>query len=233
MKTLIQLSGGVGSRMGLNIPKQYVLVNGRPIISYSLETFMKNPNIDNVVIVADESWVEFINNDYEKLAIKKPLYFAKAGKTRQHSIYNALKRIKELSLCSDDDVIVIHDAARPLVCDDIINACIVELDGYDGVLPVIPVKDTIYLSKDGVNISSLLTRSELFGGQAPESFRFGQYYAIHNVMTDDEIARINGSTEIAYKAGLNVRLVKGSEMNFKITTSEDLANFENILNQKI
>ncbi len=232
MNTLIQLSGGVGSRMGLNIPKQYVTVNDRPVFSYSLETFMRNPYIDNVVVVADNSWVDYIKADYEQLEVRKPIFFALPGETRQHSVYNALRRIEELSLCSDDDIIIIHDAARPLVSHEIINSCINELEGYDGVLPVIPVKDTIYLSQDGKNITSLLTRSELFAGQAPESFRFGKYYAIHNAMTHDEISKINGSTEIAYKAGLNVRLVKGSEMNFKITTSEDLSNFENIVNPK-
>ncbi len=232
MSTLIQLSGGIGARMGLNIPKQYAIVVGRPVISYSTETFMRNPDIDNVVIVADASWEDFIIRDIEQLAVKKPYYFASPGRTRQHSIYNALKRIAELTLCHDDDIIVIHDAARPLVSEDIVNSCIHEIEGYDGVLPVIRVKDTIYQSKNGKEISSLLNRNELWGGQAPESFRFGQYYKLHKNLSDNEIGLINGSTEIAYKAGFNVRLVNGSEMNFKITTAEDLINFENILNSR-
>ena len=131
----------------------------------------------------------------------------------------------------EDDVIIIHDAARPLVSEALIRRCIDGCKEADGVLPVLPVKDTLYMSKDGESISSLLKRSEIVAGQAPEAFRFGKYLAVHDRMSKDEILQISGSTEIAYKAGLNVRLVQGEERNFKITTAEDLDNFKHILAQ--
>ena len=98
-------------------------------------------------------------------------------------------------------------------------------------MPVIPVKDTVYLSKDGKNIDALLNRSQLWAGQAPEAFIFGKYLKVHDEMSHDELLKINGSTEIAFKNGMNVEMIKGDPMNFKITTPEDLANFETIINQ--
>ena len=96
-------------------------------------------------------------------------------------------------------------------------------------MPVISVKDTVYQSKDGQEIGCLLKRSELFAGQAPESFKFRKYFDIHNQVTDEEIGATAGSSEIAYRHGMEVRMVKGSERNLKITTIEDLETFETIL----
>ena len=98
-------------------------------------------------------------------------------------------------------------------------------------MPVIPVKDTVYLSEDGKHINSLLNRSHLWGGQAPEAFRFGKYIKVHEELQKEELLKINGSTEIAFKAGLNCQMIKGDPINFKITTPEDLSNFESIINK--
>ena len=98
-------------------------------------------------------------------------------------------------------------------------------------MPVIAVKDTTYYSEDGKKIKDLLDRSKLWAGQAPEAFIFGKYLKVHDEMSHDELLKINGSTEIAFKNGMNVEMIKGDPMNFKITTQEDLANFETIINQ--
>ena len=97
-------------------------------------------------------------------------------------------------------------------------------------MPVIVVKDTTYYSEDGKSITSLLDRSKLWAGQAPEAFVFGKYLRVHENMSREELLKINGSTEIAFKQGLKVELIKGDPMNFKITTPEDLSNFESIIN---
>lgn len=99
-------------------------------------------------------------------------------------------------------------------------------------MPVIPVKDTTYLSEDGKHIQQLLNRSHLWGGQAPEAFRFGKYLHVHETMPRADLLKINGSTEIAFKAGLNCQMVTGDPMNFKITTPEDLSNFQAIINKQ-
>lgn len=231
MNIAIILSGGVGSRMGLNIPKQYVVVNGQPIISYCLQTFLCNGHTDAIVIGVADEWKEYIMEQMEKLHPAKPVFYAAPGETRQYSIFNALRVVKDQGY-SDDSFVIIHDAARPLVSDELINRCYEACDRADGSMPVIAVKDTTYYSEDGKSITSLLDRSKLWAGQAPEAFVFGKYLQIHESMSHEELLKINGSTEIAFKQGLKVEMVEGDPMNFKITTPEDLSNFESIINSK-
>lgn len=231
MNIAIILSGGVGSRMGLNIPKQYVVVNGQPIISYCLQTFLCNEHTDAIVIGVADEWKEYIMEQMEKLHPAKPVFYAAPGETRQYSIFNALRVVKDQGY-SDDSFVIIHDAARPLVSDELINRCYEACDRADGSMPVIAVKDTTYYSEDGKSITSLLDRSKLWAGQAPEAFVFGKYLQIHESMSHEELLKINGSTEIAFKQGLKVEMVEGDPMNFKITTPEDLSNFESIINSK-
>lgn len=229
MNIAIILSGGTGTRMGASIPKQYIEVDDKPIISYCVETFAKREDIDFVIIGAADIWQEYLR---DKLShIVKPIFFAQPGETRQLSIFNALKKAEEIGV-KENDIVIIHDAARPLVTNHIIDQCLdgIIRDKYDGVLPVIHMKDTVYLSENGRDIKQLLNRDQLYAGQAPESFIFGKYMALHNSMPIKEVSAVKGSTEIAYKGGMKVKLAEGSEMNFKITTPEDLVNFKNIIN---
>ena len=228
MNIAIILSGGVGSRMGLNIPKQYLTVKEQPILNYCLSTFLKNEMIDALVIVVADEWIDFVKENLSRLNPHKPVYYAKPGETRQYSIYNGLIAMRENGF-KEDDIVIIHDGARPLVSDDLICRCIDGCKDADGVMPVIPVKDTVYLSEDGRYIQSLLDRSHLWAGQAPEAFKFGTYIKVHDEMNIDDLLKITGSTEIAYKVGLSCHMIEGDPMNFKITTTEDLSNFESLL----
>ena len=229
MNIAIILSGGVGSRMGLNIPKQYVMVNGQPVLNYCLRTFLDNENVDVLVVGVADEWIDFVKENVAKLNPNKPIIYAKPGETRQFSIYNALNVARENGF-ADDSVVIIHDGARPLVSHILINRCLAGCKKADGIMPVIPVKDTTYMSEDGKHITSLLNRSHLWSGQAPEAFKFGKYIKIHDEMSREELLEINGSTEIAFKAGLDCQMVEGDPLNFKITTPEDLSNFESITN---
>lgn len=224
----IILSGGVGVRMGLSIPKQYAIVNEQPVIKYCLNEFLINPRIDAIVVVVADEWLSFVKKIVAEISSNSLVYYAQPGETRQYSIYNALKVVQEKGFCKDD-IVVIHDAARPLVSNFLINQCIDECREVDGVMPVIPVKDTIYQSTDGMQIQSLLNRNQLWAGQAPEAFKFAKYLHIHEMISRDELLKINGSTEIAYKYGLNCKMIKGDPMNFKITTQEDIYRLEVIL----
>lgn len=231
MNIAIILSGGIGSRMGINIPKQYVKVNDRPIISYSLETFLRDERTDAIVIGVANEWKEFVAEQVKILNYQKGVFYASPGETRQYSILNALKVIKQHGY-ADDSIVIIHDAARPLVSEDLIHRCYDACLNADGAMPVVAVKDTVYYSENGHQISNLLDRSKLWAGQAPEAFALGKYLCVHEDMSRDELLKINGSTEIAFKNGLQVEMIQGDPMNFKITTPEDLANFETIINSK-
>ncbi len=218
--------------MGLNVPKQYIMVNGQPILNYCLQTFLNNENIDVLVVGVADEWIDFVKENVTKLNPTKPILYAKPGETRQYSIYNALNVVRENGYI-EDSIVIIHDGARPLVSHNLINRCLAGCKEADGIMPVIPVKDTTYISVDGKHIHSLLNRSNLWSGQAPEAFKFGKYVKVHDEMPREDLLKISGSTEIAFKAGLDCQMVEGDPMNFKITTPEDLSNFESIINNTI
>ena len=129
----------------------------------------------------------------------------------------------------DTDYVLIHDAARPLLSAELISDCLEAVRGHDGVLPVLPMKDTVYRSADGRSITSLLDRSTVFAGQAPEVFLLGRYLQASRRLLPDAILRINGSTEPAIMDGMDIAMIPGDEGNFKITTKEDLERFRRII----
>ncbi|WP_336594817.1 IspD/TarI family cytidylyltransferase [Bacteroides acidifaciens] len=230
MNIAIILSGGIGSRMGLGMPKQYVEVNGLPVISFCIQTFLAHKNIDAIIIGVALEWKEYVKETVTRMNPAKLVLYAEPGETRQYSILNALKVAKEICK-GNDDIVIIHDAARPLVSGELIGNCIEACREYDGVMPVIAVKDTTYLSRDGRCIEALLDRSTLWNGQAPEAFKLEKYLKACESMSRSDLLKINGSTELAFKAGLECRMIEGDPMNFKITTPEDLINFERIISR--
>lgn len=226
MNSAIILAGGKGKRMGLGgVPKQYLMWEEKPLILYSLQAFQQNKKIDRIYIAADRSWRDFISGYLGRYEITKFTAYADPGTERQLSIYNALLLIEERKEAQKDDIVVIHDAARPLVTQELIDQCLEIEDPYDGILPVLPVKDTCYISKDGNFISDVPDREKLYFGQAPESFRFGPYLSIHKSADQEVLSKVRGSSEFAFFMGLKIKMVPGDENNFKITTNEDFDRF--------
>lgn len=226
--TALVLAGGVGSRMNMgSFPKQYLTVKDRPVLDYCLTTFQKTAAVDKIVIVADPSWREFIDGWIEKSKITKFVGYAAPGETRQLSIFNGLLVIEQE--VADCENVIIHDSARPLISEGLITACFRELESAEGVMPVLPVKDTCYQSMDGKTISSFIPRSQLFAGQAPEAFRLKPYLELHRTLSREALLEISGSSELAYKYGMKVAMIPGEERNFKITTQDDLKLLEKYL----
>lgn len=236
MAIALILSGGTGTRLGTDIPKQYLKVNGKPIIFYCIDQLLFHKEINAIQIVASKQWHKTIIDGLETYTccyannIKKFQGFSHPGKTRQLSIYNALTDI--LSYAQESDTVLIHDAARPMISTQMITNCLAAMRDYDGVVPVLPMKDTIYQSIDGKNINALVKRNEIYAGQAPEAFRLGLYYKANKVLLPDKILEINGSTEPAVLAGMNIAMVPGMEENFKITTAQDLERFRRIVKEQ-
>ena len=230
MNIALILAGGLGIRLKSDVPKQYCMVGNKPIISYCLEAFEKNENISSILIVAEEAWHCFLQDYMKKENITKFCGFSKPGATRSLSILGGLNKMNEIS--DDIDLVVVHDAVRALVSQDLINRCICAAMEADGSMPALPVTDTAYICKDGSSISALLNRDELFTGQAPECFKFKKYLQAYKRLSNEELLRIRGSSEVAYMAGMEIRLIEGSYSNFKITTQEDLLKFETIVQGK-
>ncbi|MBD5549034.1 MAG: 2-C-methyl-D-erythritol 4-phosphate cytidylyltransferase [Lachnospiraceae bacterium] len=225
MNIAIILAGGMGTRLGGEIPKQYIQVKSRPVIAYCLDNFMDNEVIDAIQIVADHEWHDLIRQCIEENEFAyKWKGFSRPGSNRQLSIFHGLEDI--MTYADAESYVMIHDAARPLVKKEFIKECFAKAKKHDGVMPVLPMKDTVYLSKDGKSVTSLLDREKIFAGQAPEVFRLGTYFDANKALLPNEILSIKGSTEPAVMAGLDIVMIAGDEENFKITTQEDMERFK-------
>ena len=235
MNIALLLSGGTGTRLGGDIPKQYLLAGGRPVFSYCLETLLTHPAIDRVQIVADPAWRQDITGWAESMADQrlwtgKFCGFSRPGDTRQTSVFHGLEDI--LTYAGDRDCVLIHDAARPLLSHKQITDCLEGAVGRDGSMPVLPMKDTVYYSPDGRRVGRLLDRGRIYAGQAPEAFVLGPYFEANRKLLPHEILKINGSTEPAVMAGLDIAMIPGDEGNFKITTKGDLERFRKIVEEE-
>lgn len=141
--------------------------------------------------------------------------FFRAGGKPATVDYNGLLDIARYA--GGEDVAIIHDAARPMVSEELISACLNAVAGHDSVMPVLPMTDTVYDSADGKHINRLLERERIFAGQAPEAFRLGAYLGANERLLPDAILKINGSTEPAILVGLDVVTVPGDRSNFTAT----------------
>lgn len=240
----IILSGGIGSRLkGIDIPKQYHKVCDRTILSYCLERMEQTACIDAYVIVAAAEWQQFILDEIKRLQKKrlfakqlqkknktvltKFLEFALPGENRQLSILNGLYALKKQA--RERDIILVQDAVRPLTSESLIEKCIRAAEQADGAMPVLPMTDTVYYSKNGTRIDALLERDRILAGQAPEAFVFGAYLRANEALSEEEMLAVCGSSQPAVKAGMQIALVEGDDHNFKITTAEDLEQFQRIM----
>lgn len=229
MNYAVILSGGIGTRMNTNgFPKQYLKVQGKPILFYPLETFDKTECIDKIIIVANEIWREDIRGWLAEYGIQKFDRFADPGESRQGSILNGLLACMETS-ASDKDRVIIHDGVRPLVSSALITECFRQLDEHDGCMPVLHINDTVYQSFDGKSISTLLDRSTLFKGQSPETFHLWAFTELNRSVSAEELNATRGTSEIAFRHGMDVALIDGEDTNFKLTTPADMAQFESIV----
>ena len=226
MNIALILAGGSGVRLGADIPKQYIAVQGKNVITHCLEVFGTHPQIDAIQIVAHVEWRESIHKQMPEKVSDKFKGFSNPGTNRQGSIYHGLQDIVQYA--REEDIVIVHDAARPLVSASLLTACIDACKEHDGCLPVLPMKDTVYLG-DGCQITSLLEREKVYAGQAPEAFVLGKYYEANRCLLPDKIERINGSTEPAIMAGMDIAMIPGEERNFKITTQADLERFKTLL----
>lgn len=227
MNIAIILAGGSGSRMGSDTPKQFMDIYGKPLVIHTIESFDINTNIDYIVVVCKEDWKEELKIWTRKFGINKLRWIVDGGKTRQESIYNALNTIKDE--VKGEDIVIIHDSARPLISQRIIDENVFCAKEYGAVDTVIPTSDTIVNSQDGKVISNVPDRKTLYLGQTPQSFKYSLICKAHEEAI--KINRIDATDDCQLILELDeeVHFVKGDKLNFKITTFEDLVLLKAII----
>lgn len=232
MNYAVFLSGGNGSRTGADIPKQYIRAGKYMMVTHALKALTECEYIKSICVVADSAWQAEILADAGEAGLDtgKITCFASPGENRQLSALNGMRElIGNAGLAEsgipDNDTVLIHDAARPFLSESLLQSCYEAIVGHDGVMPVLPMKDTVYISDNGKKISGLIDRSTVFAGQAPELFIFRSYYEANIALLPDRIMLINGASEPAVMNGMDIVMVQGDEKNYKVTTAEDLKRF--------
>ncbi|MDR0992247.1 MAG: 2-C-methyl-D-erythritol 4-phosphate cytidylyltransferase [Ruminococcus sp.] len=221
MNFAILLAGGKGERIkGANEPKQFIKIGGKPLFAYALEAMGNCADIDVICVV---TFPEKQNQISEFAAgFSEKLLFSVPGKSRQHSVLSGLEAIEENFVISETDCVIVHDAARPFVFSEDFYGCINAAKGFDGATPALSPSDTIYISENGKTITEILDRDKLFAGQTPECYNFHKYIAAFRSLTDEQILKIRGGSELAFLFGMNIRLYPGNPKNLKITSDRDL-----------
>nr|WP_294575432.1 2-C-methyl-D-erythritol 4-phosphate cytidylyltransferase [uncultured Romboutsia sp.] len=223
MNGVVIVAAGTGSRMKMGINKQFIKLEGKEIIAYTIEKFYNNSNIEDIVVVVKEDESEFFKKEILDKYNFKNIKIAYGGKERQDSVYNGLK-----SLDKKCDVVLIHDGARPFVSDKIIYNCIEEVKEHKAIVVGVPVKDTIKIIDNDKNIVDTPNRSVLWAVQTPQTF---DYNILIDAYKDAYKSGFYGTDDamLVERIGYKVKMVEGSYNNIKITTQEDLSVGSQIL----
>lgn len=223
MNGVVIVAAGTGSRMKMGINKQFIKLEGKEIIAYTIEKFYNNSNIEDIVVVVKEDESEFFKKEILDKYNFKNIKIAYGGKERQDSVYNGLK-----SLDKKCDIVLIHDGARPFVSDKIIDNCIEEVKEHKAIVVGVPVKDTIKIIDNDKNIVDTPNRSVLWAVQTPQTF---DYNILIDAYKDAFKSGFYGTDDamLVERIGYKVKMVEGSYNNIKITTKEDLSVGSQIL----
>lgn len=225
MNMALVLSGGTGARMGLDIPKQYQAIGGKPVIVYTLEQFERLAEVEGVIVVAAHEWEFQILEWKTAYKLSKLRKIAPAGPDRQQSIRSGLIAAKRF-MKEETGGVIVQDAARPLTSQDLLKRLIQALKEAPAVMPVLPITDTTYTSADGEWVSGLLDRKTLFAGQAPEAFHYWPYLRLYEETPIEILSSMSGSCQLPYSKGWKVKMVPGDPENLKITYAADLKTCE-------
>lgn len=232
MNIAIIFASGKGTRMGTEIPKQFLEINGKPIIIHTLELFQYHENIDKIYISTIKEYIPYVNKLIDMYKITKVKAIVEGGETAQDSIYNALKKAEEEN--PEDSIVLIHDGVRPFVSVDVITENIECVKKNGNAITSIPAYETIMTSDDGKIIDGVTTRSKTYIGQAPQSFYLKEIIEAHEEIQKrpQKYEDMVDACTIFRTLGKKVYLVNGNRGNTKITTPEDVYTFKAYLQYK-
>ncbi len=221
MNIAIILAGGTGSRMSLDMPKQFALIKGKPIMAYTLSVFDNSPLIDEIYVVSHKDYFEQSRNIIKQYGFQKIKGMFEGGNSRQESTYNALSAID----AQEDDIILIHDCARPLVDLEIIENNIKACKQFDAVETAVKAVDTT-IEVTNNTFENPLDRTKLYQVQTPQTFRYKLIKEAHENAINNKFTDITDDAQLVAKLGYKVHIVEGKKTNLKVTTDEDLKILE-------
>lgn len=221
----IIVAAGKGKRMGTNINKQFIHINDKPILEYTLKCFDRCEQINNIILVLNKECINYCKDEIlNKCNLKKSILIVEGGKERQHSVYNGLKMVNP-----DTDIVLIHDGVRPFVEISEIQKIIKSAYENIGAVLAVPVKDTIKIGESGF-IHSTPKRENLWAIQTPQGFKYSILLEAYQKALEDNFIGTDDSV-LVERLGYKIKIEQGSYKNIKITTTEDLLIANMILNK--
>lgn len=223
MNIALIIAGGSGNRMGQDIPKQFMHVDGCPIIIHTLLCFQKHPDVSAIAVVCLKGWETVLQSYANQFRIDKLKWIFPGGNTGMESIHNGIYGLKDAG-CDNEDLVLIHDAVRPLLSQEIISSNIATCKAYGYAITGIQCREAILESHDGFTTKTSIPRDTLIRTQTPQTFR------LKNIIKAHESAKVKGIVDSVasctlvaeLKEDIEMHVVPGSEKNIKITTVEDL-----------
>lgn len=222
------IAGGVGARMKQDIPKQFINVQDKPVIIYTLEAFQRHKSIDAIYAVCLEGWQDILIAYAKQFGITKLEAVVKGGDTGQQSIRNGLFELAK-KYHDDDDIVLIHDSIRPMVSEEIITDNIKVCREYGNATVVIPCTSVMLKTEDSVVSNDQIPRENLKITQTPQSFFINELIEVHKEAINKNLLPSIASCALYIEMGKKVYFSKGSEKNIKLTTPEDIEIFQALL----
>ena len=226
----ILTAGGTGTRTHQDIPKQFLSVDNKPIIVYTLEAFQQHPQIDEICVAILSGWDQILRAYARQFNITKLKYVVIGGATGQESIYNGLSAIRRDH--KDEDVVVVHDGNRPMVSQDMITDNLVKQKQYGSAVAAIPCTEVVFISENKIDADTSIPRENLQRTQTPHAYRLGDLWAAHQAAKEKGITNTAASCSLMEALGKKTYFSQGSEKNLKITTVEDIEIFKALLHAK-
>lgn len=221
MNIAIIFAGGSGVRMGAGMPKQFLEINGKPIIIHTLDIFQNSPLIDKIYIACKKEYIRKLEYMLDYYRISKAAGVVEGGSTGQDSIYNGIRRALDEN--PEDSIVLLHDGVRPYITDDVIEKNIESVEKYGTAITCTPFFETPVISRSGEVVEEMPLRKYMFTAQAPQSFRLGEIVAAHEEVrkVNPEYKDIADSCNLFCSLGKEVHIVEGNRGNIKVTTPED------------
>lgn len=229
MNIAIILAGGTGQRMHQEIPKQFINVNDKPLIIYTLEAFQKHPQIDSILVVCIDGWHDILKAYARQNHISKLKWVISGGSTGQESIRNGVFALE--NECKEDDIVVIHDGIRPLVDENVLSDVIVKCGIYGNAVTSLPYNEQIFVKKDEETTEQYIPRETLRRVSTPQAYKYGTLLRSYKRAFEEKIG-IYGSSytnTMMTDLGETLHFAAGSDKNIKITTQDDLELFKALL----
>lgn len=233
MNIAIIFAGGSGIRMGTGIPKQFLEIEGKPILIHTLQIFEMHHEIDKIYLAVMEEYISYVWALASEFRISKLANIVQGGASALDSIYNALRCAQEEN--SEDSIVLIHDGVRPFVSYDVISKNIFSVKKYGSAITSSLCYETVLISKDdGLTVDRIPMRKDCYTAQAPQSFYLWEILEAHDIIRENNPEYINivDSCTLMRSVGKSTHLVEGNRGNIKVTTPIDVYMFRALLSYK-